>query len=76
MVTDRYKLNKLLDLQSKKEYQIEVANRFSVMKGLEFSSVVDTWVKIRDNIKPSTEEKVKILETHRNKPWFNQECSD
>jgi hypothetical protein len=39
------------------------------------SSVDDTCVKIRDNIKASVEEKVKILETHRNKPWFDQEST-
>ena len=34
------------------------------------------WVKIRDSIKSSAEEKVEFLETHRNKPWFDQECSE
>ena len=40
------------------------------------SSVDDTWVKIRDSIKVSVREKVEVLETNRNKPWFNQECSE
>ena len=45
------------------------------MEGLDISSVDDTWVKIRD-IKSSAEEKVGILETHGNKPWFDQEYSE
>ena len=76
LVTDRCNLNKLLDHQTRKEYQIDVANRFSVLEGLEISSVDDTWVKIKDSIKSSAEEKVGILETHRNKPWFDQDCSE
>ena len=46
MVADRYNLNKLVDREIRKEYQIEVANRFSALEGLEISSVDDTWVKI------------------------------
>ena len=46
------------------------------MEGLEVSSVDDTLVKIRDSIKASSKEKVGVLETHRNKPWFDQECSE
>ena len=41
-------LVKLVDRESRMEYQIDVANRFSALKGLEISSVDDTWVKIRD----------------------------
>ena len=76
MVTDRYNLNKLLDLGTRKEYQIDVANRFCALETLEISSVDDTWVKIRDGIKASAEYKVGILETHSNKLWFEQECSE
>ena len=46
------------------------------MESLEMSSVDNTWVKIRDGIKASAENKVQILQTHRNKPWFDQECSE
>ena len=66
--------NKLVDLETRKEYQIDVANRFSALEGLEIASVDDTWVKIRDSIKASAKEKVGILETIRNKPWFDEEC--
>ena len=40
------------------------------------SSVDDTWVKIRDSIKASAKEKVGVLQTNRNKPWFDEECSE
>jgi hypothetical protein len=76
LVADRHNLNKLVDHETRKEYQIDVANRFWALEGLEISSVDDTWVKIRDNIKESTEEKVGILERDRNKSWFDQECSE
>ena len=76
LVTDRYNLNKLLDHETRNEYPIDIANRFSVLKSLEISSVDSTWIKIRDSIKSMAEEKVGILETHRNKPWFDEECSE
>ena len=50
LVADRYNLNKLVDHETRKDYQIDVANRFSALEGLEISSVDDTWVKIRDSI--------------------------
>ena len=65
-----------MDLVGVQEDQIDVANRFSALEGLEISSVDDTWVKIRDSIKDSAKEKVGILETIRNKPWFDEECSE
>ena len=63
-------------MKTRKEYQIDVANRFSVLEGLEISSVDDTCVKIRDSIKASATEEVGILKTSRNKPWFDEECSE
>ena len=57
MEADRYNLNKLVDRETRKEHQIDVANRFSALEGLEISSVDDTWIKIRDNIKASAKEK-------------------
>jgi len=46
------------------------------LEGLEISNVHETWVKIRDSIKASAKEKVGDLETNRNKPWFDEECSE
>ena len=46
MVADRYNLNKTVDRETRKKYQIDVANRFSALEGLDISSVDDTWVKI------------------------------
>ena len=34
LVADRYNLNKLVDRETRKEYKIDVANRFSALKGL------------------------------------------
>ena len=53
MVVDRYNLNKLVDRETRKEYQIDVANRCSALDVLEISSVDDTWVKIKDSVKAS-----------------------
>ena len=45
-------------------------------EGLEISGVDDTSIKIRDSIKASAKEKVGVLETHRVKSGFDQECSE
>ena len=52
--------NKLVDCETREEYQTDVANRFSALEGLEIPSEDDTWVKIRDSIKASAKEKVGI----------------
>ena len=62
----------MFDRETRKEYQIDVANRFSALEGLEVSSKDDIWVKIRDIIKGSAKEKVGVLETNENKPWIDQ----
>ena len=72
MVADRYNLNKLVDHETRNEYQIDVANSFSALEVLEISS----GVKIRDSINASAKENVGVLETNRNKPWFDEECSE
>jgi hypothetical protein len=72
LVADMYNLNKLVDRETRK---IGIANRFSALEGLEISSVDDAWVKIRDSIKASAKEKVGVLETNRDKHWFDEECS-
>ena len=71
-VADMYNLNKWIDDQTRKEYQIDVADRFSALKGLEASNVDDIWVKLKDkldwlidSIKASAEEKVGVLETDK-----------
>ena len=60
MVADRYNWNKLVDRETRKKYQRDVAIRFSALEGLEISSVEDTWVTIRDSIKASAKYKVGI----------------
>ena len=42
LVTDRYNLSKLLYRETRKEYQIDIANRFLVLEALEISSVDDS----------------------------------
>ena len=77
MVADRYNnLNKLIDHETRKEYQIDVTNRFLALEAIEISSVDNTWVRIRDSIKASAKGKVGILGTHRDKTWFDQACSE
>ena len=76
LVADRYNLNKLVNHETRKEYQIDVANGFSALEGIELSIEDDNLVKIRDSIKSYAKEKVGILKTNRSKSWFDEECSE
>jgi len=51
-------LNNLPDHQTRKVFQIYVANMFSAFKCLEISSIYNTSVTIKDSGKASEEEKV------------------
>ena len=59
--------NKLLDDQTRNEYQIDVANRFSAIEVLEISIVDNIWDKIRDSLKTTADEKAGTLKIHGNK---------
>ena len=49
---------------------------FLTLESIELSSVDDTRAKMRDRIKVSAEEEVQVLETYRNKHWFEKEFSE
>ena len=56
LVANKYNLNKLVDHETRKEYQVDVTNRVLALESLEIASVV----KIRDSIKASAKEKVGV----------------
>ena len=56
------------DNQTRKEYQIEVANRFSALEASEISTVDDDWVKVEDDKGLLAEEKIGTLKIDRNEP--------
>ena len=55
----RFNLSKLNDLEVRKQYQIEITNRFAGLENLnEDEDVNRTWENIKENIKTSAKESV------------------
>ena len=72
---ERFNLRKLKDLEVKKQYQIEITNRFATLGNI--SDDGDTnraWENIKENIKTSAKESLGAHELKQHKPWFDEEC--
>ena len=53
---ERFNLRKLKDLEVKKQYQIEITNRFSVLVNVSDDDINRAWENIKENIKTSAKE--------------------
>ena len=76
---DRQRFNprKLNELKVRKQYQIEITNRFAGLENLnddEDEDVNRTWENIKKNIKTSAKESLGLHELKQHKPWFDEEC--
>ena len=71
----RLNLNKLNDLEVRKQYQTIITNRFLALESLnEEEDVNRTWENIKENIKTSAKESLGLQEWNQHKPWFDEEC--
>ena len=69
----RFNLSKLNDLEVRKQYQIDITNRFAALENLNQDKDVNrTWENIKEYIKTSAKESVHEWKQH--KPWFDEEC--
>ena len=71
----RFNLRKLNELEVRKQYQIEITNRFAALENLNDDEDVNrTWENIKENIKTSAKESLCLHELKQHKPWFDEEC--
>jgi hypothetical protein len=71
----RYNLRKLNDLEVRKQYQIEITNRFAALENVsEDDDINRGWESIKENIKTSAMESLGMHEMKQHKPWFDEEC--
>jgi len=71
----RFNLRKLKELEVRKQYQIEITNRFAAMENLNDDEDVNrTWENIKENIKTSAKDSLGLHELKQQKPWFDEEC--
>jgi len=71
---ERLNLRKLNELDVRKEYQIEITNRFASLENLsDVDDVNRAWENIKENIKTSARESLVLRELKQHKPWFVEE---
>jgi len=71
----RFNLRKLNDLEVRKQYQIEITNRFAALEIVrEDEDINRGWESIKENIKTSPTECLGMHEMKQHKPWFDEEC--
>ena len=72
---ERSNLRKLKDLEVKKQYQIEITNRFAALGNISDDGDINrAWENIKYNIKTSAKESLGLHELKQHKPWFDEEC--
>jgi hypothetical protein len=69
-------VRKLRELEVRKQYQIEITNRFAALENLnESEDIKGAWENKKENIKTSAKESLGLYEMKQHKQWFNEECS-
>jgi hypothetical protein len=74
---ERFNLKKLNEVEGKEQYCVEISNMFAALENID--TVVDVnkaWETIRENIKISAKESIGYYEMKKNKPWFDEFCSE
>ena len=71
----RFILSKLNELEVRKQYQVEITNRFAVLGNLkEDEDVNRIWGNIKHNIQTSAKASLGMHEWKQHKRWFDEEC--
>ena len=71
----RFNLGKLNELEVRKQYQIEITNRFAALENLRDNADINrAWENINGNIKTSAKESLVLRELKQHNPWFDEEC--
>jgi hypothetical protein len=72
---ERFNLKKLNEVEGKKQYHVEVSNRFAALEGLDAEVEINSaWEMIRENRKISAKESLGYCELKKHKQWFDETC--
>jgi hypothetical protein len=75
--TERFNLKKLNEVEGKEQYRVEILNRFAALEKSDTEVDANTaWETIRENRKISARESLGYYELKKNKPWFEEGCSE
>jgi hypothetical protein len=73
---ERLNLKKLNEVEGKEQYCVEISNRFAALENLDTEGDVNkAWENIRENIKFFAKESLGYYEVKKNKPCFDEGCS-
>jgi hypothetical protein len=62
-------------LEVRKEYQIEITNRFAALENLDNDGdIYRAWENIKENIQTSARKSLGTHVSKQHKPWFGEEC--
>jgi len=71
---ERFNLRNLNELKVRKQYQIEITNRFAALGNLSDDEDINMfWENIKVNIKTSAKDSLDLHELKQHKPWFDEE---
>jgi len=72
---ERFNLRKSIERKVRKQYQIEVTNRFAALENLiDDEDINGAWEKIKENLNTSAKESLGLHELKQQEPWFDVEC--
>ena len=72
---ERFNLRKLNELKVRKQYQIEITNKFAALENLSDKEDINrAWENINEKIITSAKESLGLHELKQYKPWFDEEC--
>ena len=72
---ERFNLKKLSESEVRKQFQIELSDRFAGLEYLNDSEGINrAWENIKQNIKISVKETLGMYGQKQHKPWFDEEC--
>ena len=67
-------LRKLNEMEFRKQYQIEISDRFAAFENLSDSEDINrSWEYIKENIKTSAEGSLGLYESRQHKTWFDED---
>src|SRR5215831_21072735 len=72
---ERFNLRKLKDLEARKQYQIDITNRFAALENVSDDEDINrAWESVKETIKTSAKESLSLQEMKQHKSWFDEEC--
>jgi hypothetical protein len=75
MDVERFNLKQLNEEEVKEKYQITIKNKFADLENLDDNGDINrAWETVRENIKISAEEGIRLCKSKSYKTWFDEKC--